>query len=409
MPLRCMTPEIDQHKMDLIREKGLTRYYLMRCVPNERCVNKIVDYVKPELTNDHKRFLASSVNVHCVRRFKWFGCINVIGFNHDGSQLAVGERVDGFIKIWNLQTGKCNKVLNVGRRPVDFLAFSHNGKHLATTDEYVQVWDLQTGKHVITLNKKAAVPVFSPDDNQLACAELSSTATDGYNPSVNLWDLQTGECRVIFNGGVYDENSIVFSSDGAFLVVGFSSGIIKVLNLQTGEQNELEGHFDTILSIVFSKDNQQLISTAADGVIKLWDVKDRICINSIQRFDVLLYPVILHRDGKQVVGSDGSNVITLLDLQSGAHYSWRGHKYYTACMKFSPDENYLASGSRSVRIWDIQKATNLFARLNNNDFTFDEHILVTKYADKQQATKSQKEKLIDMGFKLNDSSLCSIQ
>ena len=143
--LKLDITKIDQNKMDLVRRKGLTWYLTSRMgqqvFPDEWIIDKIINYIKPVLTDEHKKFLLSTIDVPCVIRFKDFEDANAVAFNHDGNQFAAKAR--GIIKIWNLQTGKCSKTFKVGKRIVNSLTFSHNGKQLAIGGFAIQVWDLQ--------------------------------------------------------------------------------------------------------------------------------------------------------------------------------------------------------------------------------------------------------------------------
>ena len=49
-----------------------------------------------------------------------------------------------------------------------------------------------------------------------------------------------------------------------------------ICDVATGVQKfRLSGHAGAVHSVGFSTDNLQLVSTASDGVVKLWSIKDR--------------------------------------------------------------------------------------------------------------------------------------
>src|SRR5262249_56937850 len=80
------------------------------------------------------------------------------------------------------------------RGPAGFVAFSPDGKRLATTgsDRTVHVWDATTGASLLTLTGEydfSHAAAFSPDGKLLA-ADLERY---GEPAEVKLWDAATGQ------------------------------------------------------------------------------------------------------------------------------------------------------------------------------------------------------------------------
>lgn len=48
------------------------------------------------------------------------------------------------------------------------------------------------------------------------------------------------------------------------------------------EVSTLSGHTDHVYSIQISSDSTKLISASEDGKVKIWDLKQRNCISSIE-------------------------------------------------------------------------------------------------------------------------------
>lgn len=68
-------------------------------------------------------------------------------FSPDGRFIASGSN-DNFIKIWDIQSGKCVKDLKGPRDEVISLAFSSDGRFIASSssDGTIRLWDVNTGK-----------------------------------------------------------------------------------------------------------------------------------------------------------------------------------------------------------------------------------------------------------------------
>jgi uncharacterized caspase-like protein len=96
----------------------------------------------------------------------------------------------GQVKLWDVATGQEIGVLQGHGRAVDKVAFSRDGKFLATggTDNTIKIWDLAAKRDLVTLTGHTASIDsldFSPDGRLLA-----SASEDG---STFLWDATTGE------------------------------------------------------------------------------------------------------------------------------------------------------------------------------------------------------------------------
>jgi WD40 repeat protein len=86
--------------------------------------------------------------------------------------LLIGES-SADVRLWNLETGKEEFTLRGHTRSIARIAFSPDGKQVATAsaDQTIRLWDCATGKDVRLIRTKLAnieALAFSPDGRQLA-------------------------------------------------------------------------------------------------------------------------------------------------------------------------------------------------------------------------------------------------
>ena len=116
-------------------------------------------------------------------------------FSPDGKLLASTGN-NNTILLWNVASGKVERVLKGHRAGVDVLVFSRDGKTLASAcwhtyyykdrsskpinDDMLKLWDVQTGKERNSIRVKNIGPTaiaFSPDDKILAVGDWKGTIT----------------------------------------------------------------------------------------------------------------------------------------------------------------------------------------------------------------------------------------
>lgn len=271
-----------------------------------------------------------------VRRFE--GSVGYtakfLGFSGDGKRLAMtdgGWQGDGAVRQWDVGTGK-EILLFVGHQNhVTQLAFSPDGKMLASVspDQTARLWDPATGKQlrVLQINNLTAV-AFSPDGKVLACAGPDSTS---------LWNPAAGERLAAFDHP-----------------------------LQT---KPFFGAHSVALNLGFSTDGKTLLAARGDGLIHSFDWKVRKKLLSTTFDKESTTPPLVLPHAAAVVTVDGGE-FDLQERATEALYVWsvngkllqtiplrskreQGYSLLCTGLAASPDEKILVSSqvvvSQSLR------------------------------------------------------------
>jgi WD40 repeat protein/serine/threonine protein kinase/gas vesicle protein len=196
--------------------------------------------------------------------------VSSLAFSRDGKTLASASR-DGTTRIWDMNAGENKRTLKSGFRERGVVALGPNGDLLATNedDKTVTIWDLKSGKPTFALPAATECVLslaFSSDGKYLA------SGSSGVRDNLKVWNVQTGQLAFTRQG--QNVFSVAFSPDGRYLASAGIEETIRVWNSKTGDESfVLRGHMGSIESVTFSPDGKRIATASADGTIKLWEAQ----------------------------------------------------------------------------------------------------------------------------------------
>ncbi len=322
-----------------------------------------------------------------VRQLKHSSNTSSAAFAPDGKILAVafggparegrrGNSGSAQIALWSLENGKSLGVLPGNRSEVTALAFSPDGKTLASAGRYspLRLWDVASQKEI----KKAEFQYYSIF--QLAFSRDGKTLIlRGDENNLRLWDVVAWRERFAEEGPGHEITAVVFSPDGKLIACAspnhyyaFGSSV-WVWKTDTGQ---FVRKFDTASwPMMFSSDSKSLRVAGRGFDSNIWDLKTGKSkpgpsIRGIVRGTVAVSP-----DGKTIASWDRNLIIDLapigerkiprfVELPSDPPRN----KSYVTSLCFSLDGKTLYAGGvwKQILRWDVATG-NALPRLGEHD------------------------------------------
>jgi WD40 repeat protein len=219
-----------------------------------------------------------SLKEHSPPIFACPGFVITVAFHPQANILASGG-VDTF-GLWNYHAKKL--LYQIEQVELGDLAFHPSGKLIATASHQpdIKIWDVETAECYRVLqghDSENWTVAFNPQGNLLA--------SGGEDNSVRIWDFEAGECRQVLTGHTAAIACVAFSPDGMYLASASKDYTIRIWQVATGECIRiLTNHTDLVNFVVFHPDADRILlaSCSHDETIRLWDTDFWICIKVLR-------------------------------------------------------------------------------------------------------------------------------
>ena len=248
-------------------------------------------------------------------RFRHAGQLLGVSYSPDGKRLATcaGTPAPGLLSfvncqvaIWDIPEGRLIQTLEGHANVVFSVAFSDDGKRLATAsrDKTAKVWDVQTGKELFTLkghDQQVRSVAWSPDGKLIATA--------GDDRQVIVWAAADGSKKLTYKCHIGIAIHVTFSSDSTRVASSetFGDGSVYVWEAATGRDIAgLPCNSFLVRGTAFSPDGQRTVTVTDNPVCQVWDVATAKELFTLQGHASHVLAVAWTPDGKHIVTSSST-------------------------------------------------------------------------------------------------------
>ena len=278
-------------------------------------------------------------DVYCSRKLNTFehhGDIHAVRFSN-GTHLAVAGPLD--FKVWTVDKTRAASISEHSYYP-DSVTFSHNEQTLVSAGSGGTVcWNVakRLNWQTMILAETTLRSIYvSHAGNIYAMGNTGST--------LNVWNVKTNKIIATFTEHEKQINAAAFAPEGKRWASGDIEGKLYVWD-RSGKQVSLSGHTNSIETLAFHPNKQQLISGSRDGTARLWSI--------VSGEEIMVFP-LTQLDAELYLGDPHQKQRLMRIQHSRAEREdtiYRSIEIRT--IAFSPCGDLVAGGlSREIRLWD---------------------------------------------------------
>ena len=197
-----------------------------------------------------------------------------VAFSTNGKRIATADRL-GRIHIWNTRSHRLTRTL-ANDEPLcgvawadgrSLIAAAQCGAYNFSPRSDTRVWNVDTGRLVFRTHGRPTTShvSFARDGSELITPTLDGTA--------DIWNVKTRRLVFILAGQTGQVHAVAFQPNGSLAATGGTDGTARIWNARNGQTDlVLHGHRATVDAVAFTPDGSRLITSGQDGTIRVWNI-----------------------------------------------------------------------------------------------------------------------------------------
>lgn len=200
--------------------------------------------------------------------------------------LASGS-YDETIRVWDPTNGECKQLMKGDSGPIWSLQVLHNGDLASGSNSHIiRVWNIETGECKKELKtQESALHMAVLPNGHLIYTNMCY---------VSAYNTHTGDyTTIISQARRYGRILCMVVLPNGDVATGRDKGTIQVWNLETGEcRYVIQGHTNCVTSLAVLL-NGDLVSSADDHTVRVWDTVSGTCKHILDTTDWVEWMTIL--------------------------------------------------------------------------------------------------------------------
>ncbi|MFB6603805.1 WD40 repeat domain-containing protein [Streptomyces noursei] len=232
------------------------------------------------------------------------------------------------------------------RSPISGIA-AYQDKYIASAgyDNQVILWDQATKRPVnrVLHDHLANQCAFSPDGTLLV--------TSSCDYSARLWSVPDLKLRAVFNAQADDVEMSAFHPTREWIATASRDHNLRVYDFTGTLVHCCVGHTADVISVDWSADGEQLVTSSDDGTVKRWSAATGALLEDIDLGGVETDTIVSAPDGTLYAGNDGGQIVV---IHGADRTTVQGHDAGIKRLVLSAERSLLVSLSydRKLLLWD---------------------------------------------------------
>jgi WD40 repeat protein len=306
---------------------------------------KVLNVIDTAVEVAQNASLGKVQNWRCVHSFTRNS--QAVAFSPNGKMLASGST---HIKLWNTD-GQEIGIIKRNSGILKALAFSGDGKTLISSglSQRIELWDVASGEKIREFTPQGYAVntlAFNPNSKMFVSGDRAK--------AIQVWNADCEQTTAVLVQHDDWVNSLAIHPNGIVLASGSYDKTIKIRNFDSPDKVLTFNVNSPVFALAFNGNGTMLASGSADATVRIWNWRTSEVVKKFKGHADEVYCIAISPDSKTLASGSADKTVKLWNLDSGKEIAtFTGHTSSVKTVTFSSDGQTIASADANgtVRVW----------------------------------------------------------